>query len=59
MMMYRKDERARRRLDKIEQVLKAHLPQQRIVILYEHEPIPADIDLTTDPEPIIIRIIGV
>ena len=52
-------ERASRRLEKIEQVLKAHLPQQQIVILYEDEPIPEDVDLNTDPEPIIIRIIGV
>lgn len=52
-------ERARKRLEKIEQALKAHLPQQQIVILYEDEPIPEDVDLNADPEPIIIRIIGV
>ena len=52
-------ERARKRLEKIEQALKSQLPQQQIVILYEHEPIPEDVDLNADPEPLIIRIIGV
>lgn len=52
-------ERASRRLDKIEQALEAQFPRQRIVILYEDDPIPADVDLNADPEPIIIRIIAV
>jgi hypothetical protein len=52
-------ERARKRLDKIEQALKSQFPQQQIVILYEDEPIPEALDLNADPEPLIIRIIGV
>lgn len=52
-------ERASRRLDKIEQALQAQFQQQQIVILYEDDPIPTNVDLNADPEPIIIRIIGV
>lgn len=52
-------ERARKRLEKIEQALQAQFQQQQIVILYEDDPIPEDVDLNADPEPLIIRIIGV
>lgn len=50
-------ERAKRRIEKIEQALKPQLGD--VVILMPGEPIPDHIDLNADPPPLIIRIVAV